>query len=800
MKCLKCQTENPVHARFCGYCGASLQPPLEFSEGPTKTIQMKTGELVRGSLFAGRYEIIEKLGQGGMGSVHRAFDQKVGEEVALKVLNPEIAADEEIIGRFRNELSLARKIIHKNVCRLFDLHESEGALFITMEYVAGEDLQNFIKRSGSLAISKAVSVARQIFEGLAEAHKLGVIHRDLKPRNIMIDRAGNAHIMDFGIARSLRTGGITKTGTIIGTPEYMSPEQLDGREADERSDIYALGVIQYEMLTGQRPFKADSALSLALKHKTEVPQDPRALNPQIPESLGRLILKCLEKDTAKRYQRAEEIHQELADIEKFIAATKTALVSSGIQAEETPTAKRNSIAVLPFADLSPQRDQEYFCDGLADEIINALTKIKELKVAARTSAFSFKGKNIDVREIGKRLDVSTVLEGSVRKAADKIRITAQLISVADGYHLWSDRFDRNFEDIFAIQDEITLAIADRLKINPLGEEKENLIKRHTQDPEAYNLYLQGRYFWFKRTIEGIQKGMQCFRQAIEKDPNYALVYSGIADCYSNLGFYFLTPQEAFPKAMAAAKRALELDESLAEVHNSMAFIKDKYEWDWPVAEMEFKRAIELNPNYASAHHWYALFLGAMDRLVESLAEVRKAVDLEPLSTQFRMVLGVVLYQMRRYEEAVEEFERTIEMDPGFFPPHFFLGWWTYPEMGKFEEAFAEAQKAIELTRGASITLGSLGYAYAMAGRTEEARKILGELAEISKKTYVSPTAVAVIHARLGENDKAFEYLEKAYEIRDHWMSFLKVLRMFNPLRQDPRFVALLTKLRLAPQR
>jgi serine/threonine-protein kinase len=796
MKCPKCHKENAPDTRFCGDCGELLQTPKPVIGEPTRTIQLKTREIPSRSLFAGRYEIIEKLGQGGMGTIYRALDRKVGEEVALKVLKLEVAEDEGTIERFRNELSLARRIVHKNVCRVFDLHESEGSLFFTMEYVPGEDLKSFIKRSGSLTAGKAIFIAKQICDGLAEAHRLGVIHRDLKPRNIMIDREGNARIMDFGIARSLKAEGPTEAGVLIGTPEYMSPEQIEGREADERSDIYALGLILYEMLTGQRPFEADSALSLAMKQKTEACPDPRTLFPQIPESLSRLILKCLEKEPAKRYQRAEELQMELANIQLAITPTKTAFGSPGAQPEKTTTVKRNCIAVLPFADLSPHRDQEYFCDGLADEIINALTRIKELKVAARTSVFSFKGKDLDVREIGRQLGVATVLEGSVRKAADRIRITAQLVDVVDGYHLWSDQYDRNFEDIFAIQEEITLAIVDSLKINLIGEEKEHLIKHHTEDVEAYNLYLQGRQFWFKRTVEGIQKGMQCFRRSIEKDPNYALAHSGIADCYSNLGFYFLAPGEAFPKALSAAQRAIELDDSLAEGHTSLAFVKEMYEWDWAGADREYKRAIELNPSYANAYHWYALYLGGMDRWVESMAEAKKAVDLEPLSTQFQLVFGVTLHQLRLYEQAVQEFRKAIERDPTFFPPHFFLGWWTYPEMGKFEEAIAQAQKAIELSGGASITRASLGYAYAMAGKAGEARGVLAELAEISKKTYVSPVAVAAIHARLGENDRAFEYLENAYAIRDHWMSFLKVMHMFDPLHEDPRFTVLLAKLKL----
>jgi len=603
--------------------------------------------------------------------------------------------------------------------------------------------------------------------------------------------------MDFGIARLLKTGEATEAGSIIGTPGYMSPEQAGGQEADQRSDLYSLALILYEMLTGRRAFEADSARSLVHKQRTELPPDPRLLNPQIPERLGRSILKGLDKEPAQRYQRAEELQQELSVIETALTAELPASVLLPPQPEKSTTIKKNSIAVLPFADLSPQRDQEYFCDGLAEELINALTKLPQLKVAARTSSFAYKGKDIDIREVGKQLGVGTVLEGSVRKAGNRLRITGQLIDVAEGYHLWADRYDRNFKDIFSIQDDITLAIVDNLKISLLGEEKKNLIKRHTQDADAYNLYLQGRHFWFTRTVEGIQKGMQCFRQAIEKDPNYALAYSGIADCYSNLGFYFLSPQDSFPKAMAAAKRALELDDSLAEVHTSLAFILDKHEWDWPAADREFKRAMELNPNYANAHHWYALYLGAMDRWVESAAEAKKALDLEPLSAQFRLVLGVAFHQMRLNDNAVKELKKTIETDPTFFPAHFFLGWWMYPEMAMFEEALAEAQKAIELTRGASIAVAALGYAYAMAGRSEQAKKILGELDEISKKAYVSPVAVAAIHARLGEIDRAFEWLEKAYEIRDHWMDYLKVLHMLAPLHGDPRFYGLLKRMNLA---
>ena len=795
IQCPKCHVANPETSRYCADCGTQLRPSNEIPSR-TVTLETPTEELTRGTTFARRYEIIEELGKGGMGKVYRVLDKKLNEDVALKFIRLDIASDKKTLERFSNELKIARKIVHKNVGRMYHLSEEKGTYYVTMEYVPGEDLRSMIRMSRQLAMGTAIHIAKQICDGLADAHKMGIVHRDLKPGNIMIDKEGNARIMDFGIACSVQTKGITGTGIIIGTPDYISPEQAEAKDVDGRSDIYSLGVIFYEMVTGRLPFQGDTPFSTVMKHKAERPKDPRDLNAQVPQSLSRVILKCLEKEPDKRYQTTDELKQELADIEPAVISIGPVFGPPRPRSEKITTEKRYGIAVLPFADFSLQRDQEYFCDGLAEEIINALTKIKELKVVARTSAFSFKGKDIDVREIGRQLGVATVLEGSVRKAADRIRITAEFVDVADGYQLWSERYDRNIEDIFAIQDEITLAIVDSLKINLIGEEKKLLVKHHTQDAEAFNLYLEGRHSWFQRTLEGVQKGMQCFRQAIEKDPSYALAYSGIADCYSNLGFYFLAPEEAFPKALAAAQRAIELDESLAEGHASRAFIKELYEWDWPGAEKEYKRAIELNPEYAVAHHWYALYLGAMDRWVESMAEAKKAAALEPLSSQFHLVFGVTLYQTRLYDQAVQEFKNIIQNDPTFFPAHFFLGWWTYPEMGKYEEAVIEAQKAIELTRGATIARASLGYAHAMAGKVEEAKKVLDELEEISKKTYLSPVSVAVIHARLGEIDRAFKYLEKACEVRDHWMQYLNVLRMFDPLRGDPRYKALLAKLKL----
>jgi serine/threonine protein kinase len=447
-----------------------------------------------------------------MGRVYKVFDGEISEAVALKVLNPDISLDDRMIERFRNELKLARRISHKNVCRIFDLGNCEGTYFITMEYIAGDNLKSIIRMMGPLSPARALALAGQVCDGMAEAHRLGVVHRDLKSSNIMIDREGSARIMDFGIARTAETKGLTDQGTLIGTPEYMAPEQIEGKDVDHRADIYSLGIILFEMMTGRVPFEGNTPLSVAMMQKTARPPDPRALNVQTPEALSAVIAKCLEKEQTGRYQKVEMLASDLHGIAEGLAEGERS--RQPLKADNlTPGGTRlmNSIAVLPFADLSPLKDQEYFCEGLAEELITALAKIRNLEVAAKSSAFSTGFKNMDVREIGRQLGVAAVLEGSVRKGDNRLRITAQLINVATGYHFWSEKYERTFEDVFAIQDEITLAIVDRLKIKLLGGEKAALLKWHTDNPEAYNLYLMGRFFWNKRTEEGMKRGLEIGR-------------------------------------------------------------------------------------------------------------------------------------------------------------------------------------------------------------------------------------------------------------------------------------------------
>ncbi|MGD9347779.1 MAG: protein kinase, partial [Candidatus Aminicenantes bacterium] len=566
IQCPKCQFDNPDETLFCGKCGIRFSSRDDLSVKHTETLQAPREELTTGAMFARRYQIVEELGRGGMGKVYKAIDTEVKEKVALKLIKPEISREEKTIARFQNELKLARKISHRNVCRMYDLNKEESNYYITMEYVPGEDLKSMIRMSRQLSVTTAVNVARQVCEGLSEAHRIGVIHRDLKPSNIMIDRAGNVRIMDFGIARSLRTKGITGSGVMIGTPEYMSPEQVEGKEVDQRSDIYSFGVILYEMVTGRVPFEGDTPFTVGVKHKSELPPEPKAFNTQIPDDLSRIILKCLEKDKQNRPQSTDELISDLSVIEEGESTPyERPSESKPLTTPITEIPLGRSIAVLPFVDLSAQKDQEYFCDGLADELINRLTNIESLRVPARTSTFSFKGKEIDMQEVGKKLRVDMLLEGSLRKAGNKLRVTVQLVSVADGYPLWSEKYEREEADIFVLQDEISLAIVNKLKLKLLGGEREKIVKRHTEDPEAYDLYLKGIYFWNKRSSESMNKGMAFFRQALDKDPAYALAYASLADAFNALGFWgWLAPEEAFPKARAFAEKALSIDDALAE--------------------------------------------------------------------------------------------------------------------------------------------------------------------------------------------------------------------------------------------
>ncbi|UCD57201.1 MAG: protein kinase, partial [Candidatus Hydrogenedentota bacterium] len=665
----------------------------------------------------GNHEIESLLGRGGMGVVYKARQISLDRPVALKILPPALSSDISFVKRFQREARAVAKLSHPNIMQVFDIAEEQGLHFFSMEYVQGRTLDQVLKEKGRLDFDEAAQIITQAAQGIEHAHENKILHRDIKPSNIILDRRGNVKVMDFGLARIAEDPSkLTQSGTLMGTLDYMSPEQCRGEELGSRTDIYSLGVVLYEMLTGRVPFDAPNEAALIYKIVHDTPADIRALSPDVPPILSAIVERATAKDKEDRYP----------NISEFLKDVRSASILASPNAPEEEASP--SIAVLPFADMSYEKDQEYFCDGIAEELINALTQLEDLRVIARTSAFSFKDEKVDVHEIGKRLNVQTVLEGSVRKAGNRLRITAQLVDTSGGHHLWSERYDRNLGDVFAIQDEITVAIVDKLRPKLLKGEKARLARRQTVDLEAYSLYLKGRFFWNKRTEEGLRKAIEYFEKGIEIDPEYALLYAGLADTYSNLPFYSASlSTEVFPLAKQAALKALQLDDALAEAHASLAFIKTLYDWDWEGAEREFRRAIELNPGYATAHHWYAIYLAYQSRFDEAISEVKEAVELDPLSLTINAFVGMMFSQARQYDRAIAALEKTLELDPGFLLAHRFLGL-AYLRNSRYEEALEKFEMEKDVSRGWNLDWEHMiGVTYALMGRKGEAQKVLDNL-------------------------------------------------------------------------
>jgi serine/threonine-protein kinase len=712
-----------------------------------------------------------------MATVYLAEDLKHHRKVAVKLFRPELAA---ALGgsHFLREIEITASLSHPHILPLLDSGDAGGLLFYLMPYVEGESLRQRLIREKQLSVEDALEITRDVADALCYAHSLGIIHRDIKPENILFE-AGHAVVSDFGIARALTTAGgetLTETGFTLGTPAYMSPEQTAGDcEIDGRSDLYSLACVVYEMLAGMPPFTGPTPQAVLARHAVDPVPPLRTVRPMVPGTIDTAVTRALAKVPADRYRTAGSFAKALVD--------------------GPPAVK--SIAVLPFANMSADRENEYFSDGLSEDLINALTNIQGFRVAARTSAFSFKGQQVDARTIGQTLNVNTVLEGSVQKAGNRLRITAELVSAEDGYHMWSEQYDRVMADVFTIQDEITGAIVDSLKIELLAEEKTAVAKKHTANVDAYHLYLKGRYYWNRGNTEAFRKAIDQFHAAIRADPSYARAYAGLADAYAGLGdagHSAIAPKEAFSNAKSAVQQALELDDSLAEAHTSLGHLR-MHEFEWPEAQREFAQATMLNPNYATAYHFYAFYHAALGHSCEAITTLERALELDPVSLAINTDLGVIFYFARQYDEAVAQYQKVLDMDPGFIRAYMTMGS-AYAQNDMHDEAVAMFQKAIELS-GDRSKVAALGRAYGMVGKKDEALKVVDELRELSKDRYITPYATVLILAAMGEIDEALSWLEDAFAERVSDLIYLRVDPFLDNLRSDPRFNALLEKVGLA---
>lgn len=741
--------------------------------------------------LASRYRLDNEIGRGGMATVYLATDLKHDRKVAIKVLRSDVSA-KSVPERFQREIRFAARLTHPNILPLYDSGEAGGQLFYVMPFMGGETLRSRLERERRLSVDETLRIARLIGESLDYAHRQGVVHRDIKPENIML-LEGQPVVADFGIARALtvadsRGDNLTGAGLALGTPVYMSPEQAgSGAELDGRTDQYSLACVVFEMLAGHPPFQGANVLATLARHATAPAPRIRNEIPEVPMSVEHALLRAMAKEPDQRFPTAGDFVRALA------STTATTLVTDlgaeGVQ----PT----TIAVLPFVNASDSPENEYFSDGIADELINALSKVDGLTVVSRTSAFAYKGKALDIRAIGNQLGASAVLEGTVRRFGDRLRITAQFINVQDGRLLWSERYDRQAEDLFAIQDQIAFTIVATLRatlFRSLGAPER---RHYTPSLEAWNLYLRGRYFWNMRTFEDVQKAIHHFEGAIREDPNFALAYAGLSDSYALGVDYSAAPvSEGLNRAKEEALKALALDDSLAEAHASLAWVAFIHEWDWETAEREYRRAIELDPRYPSARQWHAWYLIAMGRVAEALTEGRQAVALDPASFSIRRSLGWLNYYARDADAAIGHIRKAILANPTQEESHFILGQ-ALMLKGKYAQARAAFREAGGPDMKHSNAISALGRVAMLEGKLDEARECLAELYRRSETRYVSPVDFVKLHNELGDTDEVFRWLDKAWEDRRGWMVYLNVEPAMDNLRSDPRFLELLRRMNLA---
>jgi len=730
-----------------------------------------------------------------MGEVYRARDARLERTVAIKVLPEHLAENDDALARFEREAKAVAALSHPNILAIHDFGRSGNVSYAVTELLDGQTLRDRLGES-TIPPRKAIDYAQQVARGLAAAHERGIVHRDLKPENLFLTRDGLVKILDFGLATGTASTliessgtqaptrpGATEPGVILGTVGYMSPEQVRGKPLDHRSDLFALGAILYEMVTGRRAFQKESPVETMMAILQEDPPAARASGRAVPAEIEGVIAHCLEKSPEERFQSARDLAFALQVAEREAESVSGSQVRYG----QPPEA---SVAVLPFRNMSPDREAEYFSDGVTEEIINALTHIEALRVAARTSSFAFKGRDTDVRRIGQELGVKTVLEGSVRQAGQRLRITAQLIDVGSGYHLWSERYDRELQDVFAVQDEIARAIAGALKVRLLPSQEESLVTPGTRHIEAYNRYLKGRYFFNQRASK---KAIEEFEAAIARDPRFAEAYTGLANSYCIFGFYGgIQTLEAFAKARAAATRAQELEPDSAEVHLALGIIEHYFGWDLEREERHFRRSIELAPRSAAGYSWLALELSLSPRTDEALELGRRAVELEPLSANMHVNVAWPYFFAGRYEEAMDGFRRAVHVDPSAVYALWALGM-ACQAGGLHEEGIAVLEKLVGVTgREMPWALALLGGSFAAAGRRDDARDLLAELESRSAREYVPPLHVAFVQAPLGQTEATLALLRRGLEERNAlFWAWSRSSPVFDPLRPDPRFQAIL---------
>jgi eukaryotic-like serine/threonine-protein kinase len=823
--------------------GGFMEPPVGFAaEAPASAPQPS---MIGQTLT--HYRIVSLLGKGGMGEVYLGEDTTLRRKVALKLLPAAFTSDRERLRRFEQEARAVSALNHPNIITIYEIGqvptEAGGMRYLVTEYIEGETLRQWTERE-PLILSRALDIAAQVASALAAAHAAGITHRDIKPENVMVRPDGLVKVLDFGLAkltgertgewRSVRAGDLatlaptpplsTDPGMLMGTVGYMSPEQVRGEDADAPSDIFSFGCVLYEMVTGRRAFARQSAAETMAAILQDEPPEIAASDKDLPCELDRLIRHCLEKSPAERFQSARDLGFALREMSSGSSLVKS--VSAPARAHAHPLDHRavwlaaalallllsvalylftgrgktiDSLAILPFANASANPDAEYLSDGIAESIISSLSQLPRLRVMARSTVHRYKGQEIDPRKVGRDLHVDAVLTGNLIQRGETLIIKMELVKVEDGSQLWGEQYQRKFSDVLAVQAEIAKQISEKLRLKLTGEERQRLTKVYTENAEAYQLYLKGRYYWNRRTPESLNKSIEYFQQATDKDPNYALGYAGLADSYSMLGSPVggVSPREKFPKAKAAALKALELDDTLAEAYAALILVRLRYDWDWLAAEKEIKRAVELNPNYSMTHQLYADYLRVMGRPDEAIAEIKRAQELEPLSLNTNAVVGVHLYFARQYDQAIEQCQKTLDLDQNFAPAHLFLGW-AYVQKARYEEAIAAVKKATSLSPSEPRSVSALGYAYAMSGQTGEAMNILDQLKELSRRRYISPHDRAIIYAGLGEKEQAFAWLDKAYADRSWPLPLLKVDPRFDSLRSDPRFADLVRRIGLAP--